>query len=75
MKERLEAIFKRMFNVEEIDDDTSPENTEGWDSFTHIELVLEIETEFGVSISTAEAVELTSVGTIMSFLRQHGAAD
>lgn len=72
MREQLENIFKQMFKVEEISDTASPETLESWDSYMHIELILEIESVFNVSVSTSEAVELTSFGKIIAYLKDKG---
>lgn len=68
MNDQLAAVFERLFNLKELSDETSPDTVEEWDSFSHIELVLELEGEFGVSISTSDAVTLDSVGKIRDYL-------
>jgi acyl carrier protein len=73
MNERLSRIFQQSFGVDP-DDSTSIENTEGWDSLGHVALIMALEREFSVSISPAEAIDLTSVGRIKEFLRQRDAA-
>jgi acyl carrier protein len=44
-----------------IDDDTSMDNTPGWDSANHINLVLALEEEFSISF------EVTELETMISF--------
>ena len=73
MKEKLAAIFKEMFEIQSIDEASSPENVEGWDSYTHIELMLELEEQFSVTVTTDEAVELNTVGKILAFLEERAA--
>lgn len=73
MNENLVEIFKRMFKLEEVKADASPDNLEAWDSYAHIELILEVEASFGISISTSDAVELTSFKKIEDYLASHGA--
>lgn len=72
MIEKLTAIFKEMFKVESLNEDMSPENVEGWDSYAQIELALELESVFGVNISAEEAGELASVRKIIDFLAKKG---
>lgn len=43
-----------------IDDDTSMDNTPGWDSANHISLVLALEEEFSVSFEVTELEMMTS---------------
>lgn len=74
MNEKLTEIFQRMFKIDAVSNSTSPENLEDWDSYAHIELILEIESEFGITISTAEAVELNSFEKISTYLTEKGAS-
>ena len=50
MSEKLYRIVSKVFNVDnsKIDDETSPENLEEWDSFNFYVLLDEIENEFNV---------------------------
>lgn len=48
---------------------TSRTNTAAWDSLKHIELVMALETEFGVSLSVAEIEAINSVGDIVRTLQ------
>ena len=70
MRDLLAEIFQRLFDVEELRDDLSPESVSKWNSFSHIELILELEKAFGRPISTSDAVQLTSVGEIAQYLSQ-----
>jgi acyl carrier protein len=71
----VKAVVARVLEVEplEIDDDASTESFASWDSLRQIELVLELEAEFGVRVPTETIVELTSVPKIESFLAQSSA--
>lgn len=44
-----------------IDDDTSTDTVEGWDSITHLNLVIALEETFSVSFSPEESLGITSV--------------
>jgi acyl carrier protein len=64
---KLTQVFQDVF-----DDDTivlRPELTAadvpGWDSLTHIRLLLTIEREFGVKFTVTEVGELKNVGELM----------
>ena len=73
MEERLQRVFRESFDVEKIDDTTSIHNVDGWDSMAHVGLMMALEREFGVSISPADAIELTDVAKIKAFLQEHRA--
>lgn len=42
-----------------------------WDSLGHLNVVMEIEAEFGVSFSTDEAIAMRSVPQIVTIVAQH----
>ena len=56
----------------EIPDDATMEELEGWDSLNHMELMLAIEIEFGVRISTITMLDLVSLEAIGDFLKSQG---
>tara|TARA_B100001964_G_C14035881_1_gene510366 strand:- start:227 stop:460 length:234 start_codon:yes stop_codon:yes gene_type:complete len=68
MKEKLNTIFNELFNVLEVRDDMTPEKVDGWDSFSHIELVLELEKAFTITIPTSDAIKLISIKEIMNYI-------
>jgi acyl carrier protein len=47
---------------------TTAEDVQGWDSFNHVNIVLAIEAQFGISFHTAEVEELRSVGEIVKLV-------
>lgn len=72
MRDRLESLFQEALGVTTLDDSMSPETVPEWDSLAHVGLMLSLEREFGVSISTREALELASVSRILHFLAERG---
>jgi acyl carrier protein len=65
--ERLYAIFREVF-----DDDTllvGPETTandvDGWDSLSHINLIVAIEAEFNIRFSQKELLTFKNVGDLL----------
>lgn len=67
---RLTALLARVFQVDEseINDNTSPENTEKWDSFNTLNLVMELENEFNVQFRFDEIVAIKCVKDIKEAL-------
>jgi acyl carrier protein len=66
--DRVEAIFRQSFEIEKFTEDLSIDSVPGWDSMAHVGLILALQKEFGVSISPADAIELTSVKNIIQYL-------
>ncbi len=48
--------------------DTVPNDVPGWDSLTHLTLVITIEEQLGVRFTSAEIERMTSVGNICAIL-------
>ena len=74
MYERIRAVLADVFAcpVADIPDDASPETLADWDSLRHLELMLAIEMEFGVTVDSAALAELTSVDAIADYLGEQG---
>jgi acyl carrier protein len=70
---KLNSLLARVFEVDEsqINDNTSPENTEKWDSFNTLSLVMELEKEFNIQLKFEEIVAIKSVKDIKSTLKNH----
>ena len=49
-----------------------PNNTEGWDSLRHIEVMLAIETAFNVRLTMMEMTTLRDLGDVGEALRKKG---
>ena len=73
-EDRIYRIVSDVFGVPttEIDDDSSPDTIETWDSVSHISLVLSLEAEFGVSLGPEDAMEMLSVRLVRLILADRG---
>ena len=50
--------------------ETTADQTEGWDSFNHINIVVAIEQHFRVKFKTAEIESLRNVGELVALIAQ-----
>jgi acyl carrier protein len=50
--------------------ETTADQTEGWDSFNHINIVVAVEQHFGVKFKTAEIESLRNVGELVALIAQ-----
>ncbi|MFR3330662.1 MAG: acyl carrier protein [Odoribacter splanchnicus] len=64
MKERIKEVLKRVFELDEVKDDISQTTCIKWDSLNHLNLVVELEDEFGVSFEPEDIAEMKSLETI-----------
>lgn len=77
MTTRVAKVFSEVLGVaaDTITDDTSPDNTPQWDSIAAMNLVVAIEDEFAITLSTAEIISMRDVSTVCRVLRTKGVAD
>ena len=75
MSEKLYKIVANVFNVDvsKINDETSPENLEQWDSFNFYVLLDEIENKFGITFNLDETLEIKKIGDFKQLLEKNGA--
>jgi len=71
---RVEEIVGRVLGIDnsKITDETSPDNTEEWDSLTGLLLATELEKQFDVKFSIDEIALVKNVGDIKKTLKRHG---
>ena len=74
MSKKLYDIVSKVFNVnlDRINDDSSPENLEEWDSFNFYVLLDEIENEFNVKFDLDETLEIKKIGDIKKLFVKYG---
>src|SRR5437867_10692879 len=58
--------------AETLDEDSSPETVPSWDSLNHLNIVMALEGEFGISLSVNDTLEIHNVGAIRSILGKYG---
>lgn len=60
--ERIKDVMSGVFGVEAdtLNEESSQDNVEGWDSIKHLDLIVSLEEEFGVSIPIEEVGNLTN---------------
>lgn len=70
----VEEVVARVFNLDpsEVTEQSSKDTIEEWDSMGNMSLVTGLEEEFKVSLSIADAMEMTSVQHIKRVLRDYG---
>lgn len=70
------AVFRRVFDDEnlKIEDATTAQDVPGWDSLTHINLIIEIEEEFGLKFTVDDIAGLKNVGEMVDMVEKKLAA-
>lgn len=73
-EERMKSVLANIFKIDakSIDDDSSVDTIETWDSLTHLNLVLALENEFDVSFTEEQTVEMMNYQLIKINLTELG---
>ena len=66
-----ELISRKMkVGPDETNESSSPETVANWDSARHVDLIVNLEQEFGVRFSEDQLLEMTTVGKIIEILTE-----
>ena len=68
--ERLNEVFRDIFDDDtiEVNDDTTADDIEDWDSLEHINLVNAIEDEFDMKFDMGQIVSMKNVGEMVDII-------
>ena len=68
--DKLSDIFRVLFNRPDLEltDDLTAKDVPGWDSFNHVNLIINIEEEFSVRFSNDEVGGMQNVGNLKKLL-------
>ncbi len=76
LKNEVQQIFRDVFGDEQIvlRDDMTADEVDGWDSLTHINLIIALEKRLGIKFATAEISRLKddgqNVGTLLELVKR-----
>ena len=72
--DRLKSIMSKIFRVpqEKITDEATMKDVPGWDSLTHIDLILFLEKEFNIRLTGEDIAEMRNVKAIKEILHKYG---
>ena len=73
MTSDIYEIVARVFSIpiSQVNDESSPENIESWDSFNGLILVDELENHFNIKFSISEITDVKTVADIKRHLKNH----
>ena len=66
MTDKLRDILAEAIELEldELTDESSPDNTPEWDSFAHMNMVAEVEKAYNIKLTLEEVIEMQSLSKI-----------
>lgn len=72
--ERLNEVFQDVFDDETItvQDSTTADDIEDWDSLEHINLVVAVEKCFGMKFTMGEVTGMKNVGAMVDIILERG---
>jgi len=71
IKERLNKIFNEVFGKEiMLSENMTANDVEGWDSIAHMNLILAIESEFGINFALGEVQDLKNIGEMIELIEE-----
>ncbi len=75
VKQKLTALFQDIFDEPslQINDKMTAADVEGWDSLSHINLIVAVEKEFRIRLTTGEVRGLNNVGDFITLIEKKAA--
>ena len=71
-EDKIKEIFVKIFPeiVDDFDLNRDQSDYENWDSFTHVNLVSEIEDQFNVELETDEIISISSATSVLELIKK-----
>lgn len=70
MEEKVLEILKNVFELDKVDETCSQSTCEKWDSLGQLNLVVELQAEFGVSLEPEEIGKMQSYKDVIEILKE-----
>ena len=72
--QKLTEVFRTVFEDDDLvlTPELSAKDVENWDSFNHINLVIDIESTFEVNFTTEEIGSMNNIGDLVTVLQAKG---
>lgn len=71
---RLTDVFRNIFDEDSItiNDNTTANDIEAWDSLEHINLIVAVEKEFNMKFNMGEVISMKNVGEMVDIIISRG---
>ena len=71
-EDKIKEIFIKIFPeiVDDFDLNREQAGYENWDSFTHVNLVSEIEDQFNIELETDEIISISSATSVLELIKK-----
>ncbi|MBI5739134.1 MAG: acyl carrier protein [Nitrospirae bacterium] len=70
MEERIKKVLSAVFEIpaDSVNDQSSPDTIQQWDSIKHMQMVIALEEEFGFQFTDEEIIELLNYSLIREII-------
>jgi len=74
--DKLNDVFRMVFDDEtlSVSETTTANDVDGWDSLTHINLIMAVEALFRIQFSSKDLGSLRNVGDLLGIIESKGSA-
>ncbi|MBK6414322.1 acyl carrier protein [Sphingopyxis sp.] len=71
--DQINAIVSDVLRLPDLcmDEATTANDVPGWDSLTHIQIIIEIERKYGVRFTSTEVAQLEDAGSLIELVIKH----
>ena len=69
IKTQIKDVMLSTFGISDISDDISQNNCENWNSLRHLNLIVELESVFDISIEPEEIAKMKSLNEIILVIK------
>lgn len=69
MEEKVIKIVKEVLETEEINLSTTQQNCSAWDSLSSLNIVVELESEFGIGFEPEDIAQMDSIEAICNVIK------
>jgi acyl carrier protein len=75
LRVRITEVFRDVLNSPalELKDEMTAHEVKGWDSISHIDLIVALEARFKIRLTTGEVSKLKNVGDLVALIRKKAA--
>jgi acyl carrier protein len=73
--QRIQSIASSILAIPglEMGEDTTARDVPGWDSLTHVQIIIGVEQAFGIRMSASEVAQLENAGSLVDVVQHHQA--
>lgn len=69
MEQKILELMRMVFQTNDIGETCSQKNCEQWDSMNHLNLIVELEMEFGISFEPEEIAKMQTFDEVVSIIK------